>query len=508
MAERLTKKQGQHLAFSNNSSLHAPALAARAASERHHRRPGESQPGQAPGVEHGREGRFRLLRIIAACLVLGAAESVTAETRAVLPVSAIQVPVELDLAPLFAAVESSLPTQAGHWPGWRKWHGVETRYRAWRGPLALAMQGELLLVQAHVRYQAEARKGLLGGIQLSAGCGVKEPPRQALIGVLARLEWTPDWSLHPRFQVLPTRFLDRCEVTVADIDVSPLMGRVFEDRLEASLKEEMRALTPRLQRLRAEAARAWQATQTPKELSPGLWLHLQPLALALAPLQGSGSHVQTALWLALRIALSADRASPAVAPTPLPPLVPFRPTAPGLRFALGLKLDYPGVSAALSERVAGEELNVKGHRARLTALSLAARGQDLVLSADLAGDLAGRVKIMARPGFDAAAQALKLEQVDFIFDATDPDQGLMANLFYKRIRDRIEQAASDLLAARTQNLRAVIEATLAQDLPPALAPDLAGMRIMDLGIQVGEGGISLSGVAAGTLTLGTSRATQ
>jgi hypothetical protein len=34
------------------------------------------------------------------------------------------------------------------------------------------------------------------------------------------------------------------------------------------------------------------------------------------------------------------------------------------------------------------------------------------------------------------------------------------------------------------------------------------MRIMDLGIQVGEGGISLSGVAAGTLTLGTSRATQ
>ena len=143
MAERFTKKQGQHLAFSNNSSLHAPALAARAASERHHRRPGESQPGQAPGMEHGREGHFRLLRIIAACLVLGAAESVTAETRAVLPVSAIQVPVELDLAPLFAAVESSLPTQAGHWPGWRKWHGVETRYRAWRGPLALAMRGEI-----------------------------------------------------------------------------------------------------------------------------------------------------------------------------------------------------------------------------------------------------------------------------------------------------------------------------------------------------------------------------
>jgi hypothetical protein len=188
--------------------------------------------------------------------------------------------------------------------------------------------------------------------------------------------------------------------------------------------------------------------------------------------------------------------------------VPFRPTAPGLRFALGLKLDYPGLSAALSKRVAGEELTVQGHRARLTALSLAARGRNLVLSADLAGDLAGRVKIMARPGFDAAAQALKLEQVDFTFDANDPEQGLMANLFYNRIRDRIERAANDLLAARTQNLRAAIEATFAQDLPPALAPDLSGVRITDLGVQVGQGGISLSGVAAGTFTLGTSPATQ
>jgi hypothetical protein len=64
----------------------------------------------------------------------------------------------------------------------------------------------------------------------------------------------------------------------------------------------------------------------------------------------------------------------------------------------------------------------------------------------------------------------------------------MANIFYNRSRDRIERAANDLLAARTQNLRAAIEATLAQDLPPALAPDLAGVRITDLGLQGGEGG--------------------
>jgi hypothetical protein len=444
-------------------------------------------------------------RVVAGCLVLAMAGTAAPETPAVPAVSVIQVPLELDLAPLFTAAESSLPTQAGHWPRWRKWHGIDVRYRAWRGPLWLAMQGDMLRGQAHVRFQAQARKGLIGGIKLSAGCGIEEPPRQALIGVLVRLDWGPDWSLHPRFRVLPTRFLDRCEVTVADIDISPVVGRVFEDRIEASLKEAMRALMPRLQRLRGEAARAWQGMQTPKELTPGLWLHLQPLALALAPLRGSGSHVQTALWLALRIALSADPASPTAAPTPLPPLAPYRPTEPGLRFALGLNLEYPGLSAALSARLAGQEVEVQGHRVRLNAISLAARGEDLVLTAALSGDLAGRVKIMARPRFDVAAQSLKLEQVDFIFDATDPDRGLMANLFYNRIRGRIESAANRLLAERTRGLQAAIRAALAQGLSPELAPDLAGLRITDLGIQVGDGGLTLSGVAAGNLTFGAPR---
>jgi hypothetical protein len=453
-------------------------------------------------------GRVMLSRVVAGCLALAVAGTATAETRPLPEVSVIQVPVELDLGPLFAAVESSLPTQAGHWPGWRKWHGIETRYRAWRGPLWLAMQGEVLQGQAHVRFQAQARKGLIGGIKLSAGCGIDEPPRQALIGVLARLEWGPDWSLHPRFRVLPTRFLSRCEVTVADIDVSPIAGRVFEARIEETIKNAMHALAPRLQRLRGEAERAWRGIQAPREVTPGLWLHLQPLALAMAPLQGSGARAQTALWLALRIGLSADPAIPAAAPTPLPPLVPYRPAEPGLRFALGLKLDYAGLSAALSEPLVGKEVEVQGHRARLTALSLAARGADLVLTAELSGDLAGRVKIMARPGFDPSAQRLKLEQVDFIFDAADPDQGLMANLFYNRIRDRIEGEANRLLAERTKSLQAAIGAALAQGLPPALAPDLSGLRITALGMEVGDAGLSVSGVAAGTLAFGTARSAR
>jgi hypothetical protein len=442
-----------------------------------------------------------LPRLLVACLLLGWANLTLAERPAVPPVSAVQIPLELDLGPIFQVAESSLPTQAGHWPGWRKWHGISARYRAWRGPLWLAMQGNVLQAQAHVRYQVQARKGLIGDIGLTAGCGVDEPPRQALIGALAHLSWGPDWSLHPQFHVLPTRFLDRCEVTVADIDVSPLVGKVFEERIEVTLGQAMRALAPRLKHLRAEATQAWQRMQAPREVIPGLWLHVQPLGLALAPLRGSGSRVQTAVWLAFRLRLSGNSA-PSVAPTPLPPLVPYHPARAGLRFALELELDYPTVAAALSERLTGQTTDIQGQKARLDGVSLSARDEDVVLAAELSGDLAGTLTIMARPGFHNATQTLRLEDVDFVFDAKDPDQWLRANLFYDRIRARIETALNSLLAERTKGLHNALTGMLAAGLPPNLAPDLSTLRIADLRFHVGEAGLAVTGTADGVLRLG------
>jgi hypothetical protein len=452
------------------------------------------------------QGRAKIgwRHLLAMSLGLIWAAGAIAEAPTAPRVSVIQVPLELDLGPLIQAAESALPAQAGHWPGWHQWHGIDARYRAWRGPLHLAMQGDVLQIQAHVRYQVEARKELIGRLGLSAGCGIEKPPRQALIGVLARLEWAPDWSLRPRFQVLPTRFLDPCEVTLAEIDVSPLVGRVFADRIQESLAEAMRDLAPRLQGLRAEAARTWEGLQVPVELTPGLWLQVQPLGLALAPLHGAGNRVETAVWLAFRGALSSEPPSK-TASTPLPPLFPYRPAQPGLRFSLGLELDYARLATALSARTQGQTLEVQGHQIGIDGISLAAQDQDLVLNARLTGDVPGRLTILGRPAFDPASQALKLEQVDFVFDADDLDQAVMAKIFYDRIRAGVESAANALLAERTRGLQAAVETRLVRALPPGLAPYLGGLRIAELSIQPGAAGLSVSGWAQGSLKVEAAR---
>jgi hypothetical protein len=148
--------------------------------------------------------------------------------------SLLEMPVKLGLSPAFSAAETLVPRQTGG-TRWRDWHGLKIRYQAWRGPLLMELRRDALVVQAHVRYRAQGRTELIGGLPISTGCGVDEPPRQALIGAVVRLAIAPDWNLRPTFRVLPTDFIDRCEITALDIDVSPLVERAFQSGMRAML---------------------------------------------------------------------------------------------------------------------------------------------------------------------------------------------------------------------------------------------------------------------------------
>ena len=339
-------------------------------------------------------------RALGLALSLVFASPLGTEARVQTIPSLVEIPIPIDLTPLLHTADAGLPREAGHWQAWRDWHGIKTRYRAWRGPLALSLSGDLLQAQAHVRYWARARKDIIGGLGLDTGCGVVEPPRQALIGMVARLAFAPDWTLRPSLRVLPPRFRDPCEVTVPGIDVTPLLGEVFTDQLEAALRQAMGDLRPHLAGLQHRAARLWAGLQDPVALGPGIWLKTKPLAVALAPPQGQGMRLDTALGLALNLEVQAGDPPPATA-IPLPPLQAFLPRGDGVHFDLTLALDYPTLGQALSHRLAGRTFEIEGQALEIRGLDLGTRSGDLVLTIRIAGATPGVLTLMARPGWDA-----------------------------------------------------------------------------------------------------------
>jgi len=122
------------------------------------------------------------LRAVLSILVLGMpslATSAAASNESRPAPSILEIPFSLPLQGLYRETERIVPTRVGSWRQWRQRHGVDTRYQAWRGPLAFRLSGDTLTLQAHVRYRVQVRKELLGAVAVKADCGVDEAPRQA-----------------------------------------------------------------------------------------------------------------------------------------------------------------------------------------------------------------------------------------------------------------------------------------------------------------------------------------
>ncbi len=134
-------------------------------------------------------------------------------------------------------------------------------------PLSKILLPLVLLVQAHIRYWIRAQKRLLGVVNLKGSCGIDEAPRQALIGMQVLLEWGPDWTLRPRFRILPTRFLDRCEMTIANIDVTPVVETEFRKQMQDSLRAALRTLDPSLNAIQRQAQQTWSLLELTGDLA-------------------------------------------------------------------------------------------------------------------------------------------------------------------------------------------------------------------------------------------------
>ncbi len=416
------------------------------------------------------------------------------------PVSFIEIPLRLSLEPLITAADRMLPYQAGNWSTWKDWHGIASQYRAWRGPLSVTASGDVLWVQAHIRYWIRAQKTLLGAVTLKGSCGIDEAPRQAVIGMLVRLEWGPDWTLRPGFRLLPTRFLDRCEMTLANIDVTSLVETEFRKQMQDSLRAALKTLAPGLNAIQHEAQRSWSVLQEPVELGQDNWLLLRPASVALSRIAGRGKYLDAQLALTLQPVLVSG-SEPAVKPVPLPPLGQYYPRSTGLSLHLGVNLDFPVLNQRLSDTLAGKSLVIKGHKAGIKKLDLAGSGQEISVRMELAGELAGSAELRAKVAYDAQHRRLELQDLTFDYEPIDSTLGVLAEAFHEPIRQALEEAANQALAAQLERLGERLGTVLKKIMPPGVALDMSALQLSSVQMAIEHQGIRLEGTAAGSIRL-------
>jgi hypothetical protein len=416
------------------------------------------------------------------------------------PLSFIEIPLRLSLEPLITSADRLLPSQAGNWRTWQDWHGIDSQYRAWRGPLSVTASGDVLWVQAHIRYWIRAQKSLLGAVTLKAGCGIDEAPRQAIIGMQVLLDWGSDWTLTPRFRLLPTRFIDRCEMTLANIDVTPLVATEFRKQMQDSLRAALRTLAPGLDAMRRQAQRTWSLLQEPVDLGEGNWLLLRPAGVALSRIAGRGHSLDAQLALTLQPVLVSG-AEPAVEPVPLPPLGQYHPRSDGLNLHLGVNLEFPALNQRLTDTLAGKSFVITGREIDVKRINLAGNGQQLSARMELAGALAGTAELQATVAYAAQRQKLELQDLTFNYEAEDPALGALAEAFHEPIRQALEAAANEALAQQLERLRGRLGTVLEKITPPGVVLDLSDLQLSSVQLHIEQQGIRLDGTATGSARL-------
>jgi hypothetical protein len=383
-------------------------------------------------------------------------------------ISTIVVPIRTSLAALTPEIEARVPKT---FAGKETERGIDVRYDVARDPIRLEMIGAGLHATTTVKYAMEACRGRFPCIS----CGFGETRRVADIRLQTKLDWDPSWRLRSATRLLPIHYAKPCEVTWLDIDVTRrFVAPVVEEQLGrvATLIDRS---TPGLTNLRPHAEQIWKSLQAPTELAPRTWLVLEPSAVALTPITGSGAIAQSTLVLRATTRVVIGN-KPAVAGKPLPSLTGAPGSQPGVRVPVDILLPY-----AEAANLAQKNYTIGGKPLVVESLKLSPAGNGRVLveaNIDYRGgglrNYRGAVFLEGTPRFDPVASRVIVPDLDYSLDSKR--RGFFARIAeraaHDSIRSRLRDSARFDLGARMKNVQAEITRALNRQLAPGVT--LAG----------------------------------
>lgn len=435
---------------------------------------------------------WRTALVFAGLWILGSAAAQASD-----PESIVEIPVRVQLTPLFAEIERLVPVEVRRDGEWRDFKGVKVRYAARRGPMEVQARGDTLFLRATVAYWLQARKPILGRVALKGSCGIDEPPGLVTLNLAVRLAVAPDWRLVAQPLVMPPAFLAPCEMTALDIDVTDIVGRVLHEQLWRAAEEGLAAVIARLGDGRARAADQWQRLQAPVAVDDDTWLLVSPEAVWATHPQADGRELSLTIGLASRPRLVSGAIAPAVQPTPLPPLLISPPRPPVTHLPFRLALSYDDAAALVASRLAGQRFTWAGKSVRVEEARLVPGPEAMTVRAVVSGDLAGTVTLTGRPAFDAETRELYLAELDYRLDTEDQRLRNLDRGLHDLVRGVIAERARWPLAERIAAFQARAEDAISRALPSRFRfrTSLGDVTISDM--RLGERAIAVTGAIEG-----------
>jgi hypothetical protein len=387
-----------------------------------------------------------------------------------LPLSEINIPIQVNLKPVYTMAEKNVDTQftSPKYPdGWVQ-DGCDTRYKYIfrRGPLQMKANGTSLNLGFTGYYKIiGSTRVCVSGTAISpwtppCRCGFDEAERRVNVSFTNSLNFQPDYKVKLAINRNEPQPLDKCEVCFWGQDITKQVLKGLKTELDAA-KAELEKNYGSVD-LKSKFQQVWDQLNKVYNLYGMGWLQINPQRIRINSLFARNDSLNVILGLSARPVISFEK--PVEHTSWLPNLTDFG-SKPGFNIFADAILNYDSLSNILNAQIGGKEFDFnKGPVKKKFKIKecklLGANNERLIIRILFSGTDEGTMYLVGKPVYDHSRKMLEITDIDFDIKSKDALLKAADWLFNKRIVNEITKYARYELTSFIDTAKASINQQL------------------------------------------------
>lgn len=368
-----------------------------------------------------------------------------------LPVSEINIPIQVNLKPVYAMAEKSVDTlfTSPNYPNDWVYDGCDTRYKYSfrRSPLQMKAAGNSMTLGFTGYYKIiGSTRACVAGVAISpwtspCRCGFSEPERRVNVSFTNTLTFQPDYKVKLGIKRNEPQALDKCEVCFWGQDITKQVLNGLKTELDAA-KAELDKNYGTVD-LKSKFQQVWDQLNKVYDLYGMGWLQINPQRLRVNSIAAKNDSLNIVLGLSAKPVISFEK--PAEQSSWLPNITDAG-TRPGFNIFLDAVLNYDSLSNLLNAQASGKSFDFnKGPVKKKFVIKkcklYGANSEKLIIKVEFGGTDNGILYLTGKPVYDHSKKMLEITNIDFDIRSKDALLKAADWLFNKRITSEISKYA-------------------------------------------------------------------
>lgn len=369
-----------------------------------------------------------------------------------LPESQIDIPIRLNLRPLYSLAENNVDTvfTSPNYPNDWIQPDCETRYKYHfrRSPLNISMNGSTMDLSFTGYYQIiGSTRACVNGTVISpwtppCRCGFEETERKVQVGFSSTFRMQNNYILNSGIIRKEPRPLDKCSVCFWGEDITAEVMKGLKAELDASKKimeDSFRTVS-----LRPYVQKAWDMLNDVYTIPNVGYFALHPKKLRMENINARNDFLNISIGISATPVISFSK--PEIIPSKVPDLTPANNPG-GFNIYLEAALQYDSLSQVLNSYLVEKRIDVaegiiKKHIIIKNAAVTGDAEGNMVISLDFTGSFNGTVYFTGKPVYNSEKKSIEILNLDYDLKTKNLLLKTAKWLFNKRISGELEKYTS------------------------------------------------------------------